>query len=101
MKLYLKKAYIRFGDLPKNNKSKNYLINKLENGVSVYNAVLDGEYYKIVLPELTESACVSLSGVLRRKCFLVEGDLIGLGSDNEPLLKNIKIIKEVNKKVKV
>ena len=31
----------------------------------------------------------------KRKCFLIEGKKIGKGSDNEPLVVNIKIVKQL------
>jgi len=88
--------YLRFGDLPKNGKSRNHLTGVTEQGVSVYECVLMNGKYKLIMPDLTYSACVSLSGVLDRPCYLVSGALIGRGSDGEPLLRSPVIIKPVN-----
>jgi len=52
--------------------------------------------YKLIMQDLTYSACVSLSGVLDHPCYLVYGALIGRGSDGEPLLRSPDIIKQVN-----
>jgi len=88
--------YLRFGKIPINEKSKIYngeLFVGHEKGVSVYACVkIEGEY-KLIFPNITASACVSLSGVLERQCYLVDGKRIGTGSDGEPLIININIIK--------
>lgn len=88
--------YLRFGEIPESGKSKNHLTGNLEIGVSVYDCVFLNGRYKLVMPNLTHSACVSLSGVLERPCFLVTGVLIGRGSDGEPLLRSPVIIKPIN-----
>ena len=88
--------YLRFGDLPESGKSKNHLTGKQEAGVSVYDCTIINGKYKVVMPDLTHSACVSLSVVLERPCYLVSGALIGRGSDGEPLLRNPIIIKPIN-----
>lgn len=89
--------YIRFGDLPIGGRSTNYLTGEKEIGISVYEGIEreDGEY-SIVFPNLTESCCVSLSGCLQRKAYLVEGEVVGRGSDGEPLLTKCRIIREIN-----
>ncbi len=82
----LNRRYVRFGDLPKGGRSRNHLTGELENGVSVYDAVeIDGQIH-VVLPSLDESACVSLSGILRRPMYEVSGRAIGKGGDGEPIL---------------
>lgn len=88
-------VYIRFGDLPTHQKSKNYLTEEFENGVSVYEALERDGSLSILLPSLTASTCVSLSGVLSRPMYIVEGDVCGTGSDGEPLLKNCKIVRQI------
>ncbi len=95
--MFLKLIYVRFGEIPTNGKSKNYLTGEYEKGVSVYEAVEkeDGSIY-ILMPELTGNACVSLSGVLDRPAYVVEGDKVGIGSDNEPILRNCRIIRKLN-----
>lgn len=89
-RVIIEKCYIRFGDLPVNT-SRNYLTGEMEAGISVYEAIIDGDQVKLVFPDLTYSACVSLSGVLERQAFIVEGEQIGIGSDGEPLLRDCKI----------
>lgn len=89
-------CYIRFGEIPPLGYSKNWLINKLEEGVSVYEAMERNGIYSVILPSLLGGACVSLSGVLDRPMYEVSGDLIGIGSDGEPLLSNCEIVKEIH-----
>jgi hypothetical protein len=91
----MKLIYVRFGDIPNNELSKNYLTEEYEEGVSVYEALEREDKISLLFPDLTGSACVSLSGVLDRPAYSVEGELAGKGSDGEPLLKNCKIIKEL------
>ena len=91
----MKLIYVRFGNIPENQMSKNYLTGEYENGVSVYEAIERDNNISIILPSLTGSACVSLSGVLDRPMYIVDGELCGTGSDGEPLLKNCKIVREI------
>ena len=87
--------YIRFGKIPENGKSeiwKGDVFNGHEKGVSVYESYNE----KVVMPKkITYSSCVSLSGCLDRNIYLVTGKRIGTGSDGEPLLKNVSIIKQL------
>lgn len=91
----MKLIYVRFGNIPENQMSKNYLTVEYENGVSVYEAIERDNNISIILPSLTGSACVTLSGVLDRPMYIVDGELCGTGSDGEPLLKNCKIVREI------
>jgi hypothetical protein len=87
--------YLRFGDIPFNGKSIVMCGDEKigeEAGVSVYVGIeIDGKIH-VVLPRLVESSCVSLSGCLKRKMYEVVGDLVGIGSDGEPLLSNVHIV---------
>ena len=71
----MKKLYYRFGDIPEDGYSSIWRIDELigkEKGVSVYEAYYYGSRY------------------------LVTGDLLDeRGSDGEPLIKNVKIIKKL------
>jgi hypothetical protein len=89
-------CYIRFGELPESEKSKNNLTGEDEIGVSVYQALKFDDIYKILLPSLSGSACVTLSGCLDRPMYEVSGIPIGNGSDGEPLLRKCKIVKEIH-----
>ena len=89
--------FIRFGEIPKFEKSKNHLTGTFEKGVSVYEGIEKNGFIQIIFPSLTYSACVSLSGCIDRKIiFEVAGDVVGVGSDGEPLIVNCKILKQFN-----
>lgn len=103
------KYYIRFGKIPENEVSGIYCGDEkigVEKGVSVYDAVeIDGEW-RVVLPNpLLKEVGFDLYNFIsntkhlveteRRYMYLVQGDEVGKGSTNEPLLRNVKIIKEL------
>lgn len=91
--------FVRFGEIPKNEKSKIHAGDVLvgyEEGVSVYEAIEINNKVKIIMPELSYSACVSLSGCIERKAYVVKGaELEQKGSDGEPLLKDIVIVRKL------
>ena len=97
------KAFIRFGEIPKTLKSgiwKNGIKIGEEIGVSVYDAVemTDGWHAIMPLPispsqGITYDYLVNNSKVV----YLVTGNEIGIGSDNEPLLNNIRVIDDLTK----
>lgn len=100
------KVFIRFGEIPKDEQSsiryRSYYCGK-EPGVSVYDCIIwkDGAP-QIVLPiPFLESALNTLSWLLiydkDRPVYLVTGDVVGHGHDNEPLIKNVKIVKDITK----
>lgn len=95
--------YYRYGDIPTDEQSRIWngegYVGK-ENGVSVYEAHLneEGEYVPVIPTPLTLDGLDDFYYHLRYyrgKKYIVTGDKIGKGSDNEPLLKNVKIIKEL------
>lgn len=103
------KHYIRFGKIPENEVSAIYCGEEKvgeEKGVSVYDAIeIDGEW-RVVLPHpLLKEVGFDLYNFIsntnhlieteRRTMYLVQGDEVGKGSTNEPLLRNVKIIKEL------
>lgn len=111
------KKYIRFGEIPKNERSGIYRGDSKigeELGVSVYDATyIDGKL-RIVLPEkLSSKIANSLYSVLNNALqdewqveipydvFLVTGDEVGKGSDNEPLIRNIRILEKISFKNKL
>ena len=91
----IKLTFIRFGDLP--DKSKNHLTGKFEAGVSVYEGIERNGVFNVIIPSLTGSVCVSLSGCITRTAYEVSGTIIGYGSDGEPLLSNCKKVKILSK----
>lgn len=95
--------YIRFGEIPEGEKSKVWRGDIAEGeleGVSVYPAIIDSEgriSIGLTLP-VTRTTLDTLTHLLaydNRDCLLVEGDYVGRGTDNEPLIKNVKIIKRL------
>lgn len=94
-------SYIRFGNPPSNERSGIYSgETKIgeEEGVSVYNAVFQGGRYHIVMPhKITRKFMDTLYGILEdgRDCLLVNGDFFGFGSDGEPLLRNVRILRRI------
>ena len=105
----MNKIYIRIGEIPENEQSKIHRRETVqyENGVSVWNAVLLEDGYHLIAP-LNGNSCTygdftnhafpdEYFGKNRiptdLKIYVVTGDEVGYGSDNEPLLRNIKIIK--------
>ena len=99
--------YIRFGGIPVDEVSTVFFrgdkTEKKEKGVSVYHcAVINGNYHICLPNPTTESAVDTIHGLLLQACsiknkkvFLVEGNEVGIGSDGEPLIKNVRIIDDV------
>ena len=100
------KVFIRFGDIPKDEQSgihyRSYYCGK-EPGVSVYDCLIWGDGVpQIVLPTPYLEGALNTSTDLLiydkdRPVYLVTGDVVGHGHDNEPLLKNVKIIRDITK----
>lgn len=111
----MNKEYIRFGEIPKDEKSKigNGCIGDCyetvghEKGVSVWNCAIDSNgLYCLVAPHGRNSCSYgdfsqaafpdSCCGCDKNgKIYVVTGDEVGIGSDGEPLLRNVKIVKEL------
>ena len=105
------KFYIRIGDIPSNEKSKIYKGDSAigeEDGVSVYNCIKLNNIYHIVMPlPLKEGQGITYEDLIQeitqcryeiekpRKVYLVSGMEIGKGHDNEPLIKDVKILKDL------
>lgn len=100
--------YIRFGEIPENELSSIFsrgeCIGK-EKGVSVFYATeINGNYHIVLQNPITEQTFNTLHSLFYssigcfeyKKTYLVDGDLVGFGSDNEPLLKNVRVISEIN-----
>lgn len=105
------KFYIRIGDIPSNEKSKIHKGDSVigeEDGVSVYNCIKLNNTYHIVMPlPLKEGQGITYENLIQeitqcryeiekpRNVYLVSGMEIGKGHDNEPLIKNVKILKDL------
>lgn len=102
-----KKHYIRFGAIPENEVSGIYRGEVKvgeEKGVSVYDAVEIDGIWRVVLPNpLLKEVGFDLYNFIQateymyetehKPMYLVQGDEVGKGATNEPLLKNITIIR--------
>ena len=101
------KYYIRIGENPCDGYSSIYKMGikvGKEVGVSVYKAIKIDDKWHIVIPTplktnqgntleyLIKQVCRSTDS---RKIYLVTGEEVGVGSDNEPLLKNIEIVEDL------
>lgn len=105
------KFYIRIGDIPSNEKSKIYRGESVigeEEGVSVYNCIKLNNTYHIVMPiPLKEGQGMTYECFIQeitqcryeienpRNVYLVSGIEVGKGHDNEPLIKDVKILKDL------
>ena len=98
----MNKLYIRYGEIPPDEKSK--IHNRCDNsvvgeevGVSVFEYI---ESRGIVIPnnEKAKDDFFMLSKMYWKNHYLVTGDEVGVGSDGEPLINNIKILKLLHKK---
>lgn len=95
--------YIRFGDIPTNEQSTIYRGDEeigIEKGVSVYHAVINdnGDVEICITLPITRTTLYTFQHLVEydnRPCYLVDGEYVGRGSDGEPLIKNVKIIKEI------
>jgi hypothetical protein len=95
--------YIRFGEIPKDGKSKVHRGDQVvreEAGVSVWRAIEDcGCYYPVLPDEPNENAIADYFHFLLHsdsKVFLVTGtEMFIEGADREPLLMDCKVIKEI------
>jgi hypothetical protein len=99
-----KPLYIRFGDMPSNGKSKIYggedeEIGE-EDGVSVYPAFeADGNIVLGLTLPITKTTLYTQQHLLEyddRPCYLVSGDRVGKGTDGEPLIRNVSVIKRLD-----
>lgn len=103
-------CYVRFGrksePVPRSGKSFNSLEQREEAGVSVYEALCrEGDQYQIILPPISSTTVATLGmclnvaqglwGLENNPLYEVTGDLVGVGSDGEPLLKNCRVVKPI------
>ncbi len=96
--------YIRFGDIPEGERSAigaspNFIANMFrtgdeEEGVSVYDARWLEKKEAWSIDEINVASLDELIAQ-KRPAYLVTGDLVGTGIDGEPLLHNVKIVKQI------
>jgi hypothetical protein len=86
-------AYLRFKDIPKSGKSRDYASGETLAGVSVYELDWDFSAGEWVL----DGGASPFQYILNRlrgdvPAYIVTGERVGTGSDGEPLLTGVKII---------
>jgi len=107
------KQYIRFGEIPKDELSNRgngivgdgYEMVGKEKGVSVWNCVIIDNEYCLVAPHPTKYTYGDFcSGAFPDNCYgcsktdkiyVVTGEEVGKGADNEPVIRNVRIIEEL------
>ncbi len=106
-----KKFYIRIGEIPNDEKSavpRGDAVIGYEDGVSVYDCVETDGLYRIVMPfPLKEGQGMTYECMIQeitqcryeiakpRNVYLVSGTEVGKGHDNEPLIKDVKILQDL------
>ena len=94
-------VYVRYGRPPLSGRSKNYIDGTEEDGVSVFKGKYLPESEEVmVMPDSNQElgSYLTFKASASKDIYVVEGDLIGIGSDGEPLLANTKIVKKIPKK---
>ena len=96
--------YIRFGDIPTDEKSKIYkgeIEVGTENGVSVYPGFKTSEgdiVLGLSLP-ITKTTLHTQQHLIEyddRPCYLVKGDYVGKDTDGQPLINSVSIIEKID-----
>lgn len=97
-----RKQYIRFKPLPISGRSSIYSHgNKIgeEIGISAFDAVNINDTWHIVMPmPITQNMLDDIYSLLNYSnegIYLVEGEQIGTGTDNEPLIKDVVVLSEI------
>ena len=101
--------FIRFGEIPTDGRSRIHRNGErvvgIECGVSVYDAVKVRGKWSAVLPNpCTECTVDTMHGILlsnvrnadNKNVYIVTGDIVGYGSDGEPLIRNIEIVERLD-----
>lgn len=88
------KTYLRIGEIPKGERSANYVTGRPENGVSVYPIGSDGRPFVPNDWDENDVADFHSRLVSSDRMYLVQGDEVGKGQGGEPLLKNVRIVGE-------
>ncbi len=86
--------YFRFGNVPKGGTSKDYSSGKTEKGLSVYNAKKD-LLTDTVWPDLNDGALPAaaiMRGAENAPVYLVTGRKVSIGTDGEPVIRNVSVI---------
>lgn len=84
--------FVRFGALPKSGASRNWATGGREQGVSVYEASINAENGGVDLTGDTLPGALWEKAASGAPVFLVSGQRVGTGSDNEPLIFKPKVV---------
>ena len=94
--------YLRFGQIPENEHSGIYKGDRgkigEEIGVSCYRGIVIGNKVYIIMPHVASTTYYWLIDEYNRgkiPLYIIEGEEVGIGSDDEPLLRNVKIVQEI------
>jgi hypothetical protein len=92
--------YVRFGDIPDDERSWNATDDCYEDGVSVYAAQIESvpaesDANGMFVP--VGSKTLQILMLAQRDTYLVTGDRVGTGVDGEPLLRDVEIVGEVER----
>ena len=94
--------YLRFGDIPPNEESGIYKgdMGRIgsEIGISCYRGVVIEDKVYIIMPHIPSTTYYWLIDEYNRgktPLYIISGDEVGVGTDGEPLLKNVSIEKIV------
>lgn len=92
----IKGVYLRFGKPPEGGRSTNGYTGRKEKGVSVYNVRIADGRWSIVDDGSGGATQESIIDDANRSILLVTGDEVDQGSDEEPVLTNVRVLKELN-----
>ena len=90
------KVFIRFGRWSRRPRSMNFYTGELEKGLSVYNARLEPDGTVSLIGDdwsLTLSSWDCVGALAGRLAFAVTGKVVGQGSDGEPVLTGVKLLR--------
>jgi len=92
-------VYLRYGEIPANERSLNHASREYEDGVSVYNGKLNKQGEVMVTPNTPAQIWgeKAYSNLTDKPLYIVRGDHVGFGSDGEPVLRNVTIVRKINK----
>lgn len=84
-----KEVFVRYGDIPESGYSTDWSSGNKEKGVSVFRGKLLPDGSVLPIPK-TNQELGSLLTMNERPVYVVDGDVVGVGADGEPVLVNAK-----------
>lgn len=92
-------AYLRFKDLPRGGRSRNYATGQLEDGVSCYGLEWDvlGRCWEAVGCSNPYQYILNSMRGDEVPAYIVTGERVGTGSDGEPIIRNAQIVGRARK----